>query len=107
MNLYLKIIAICSISILIYSCQSAKDALQGKKRSEQSDEFLVEKKNPLTLPPDFESLPIPGNQEMNFYNETESSEIKELLINTDENNLENTNSDQSESIESNIIKKIQ
>ena len=29
--------------IFVYSCSGAKDALQGKKRSEQSDEFLVEK----------------------------------------------------------------
>ena len=30
--------------IFVYSCSGTKDALQGKKRSEQSDEFLVEKK---------------------------------------------------------------
>ena len=28
----------------MYSCESARDALQGKKRSEQKDEFLVQKK---------------------------------------------------------------
>ena len=30
--------------LFLFSCSSAKDALQGKKRSENSDEFLVEKK---------------------------------------------------------------
>ena len=52
------------LSILLYACETAKDAFEGKKRSEQSDEFLVEKKNPLALPPDFEKLPVPGNKEV-------------------------------------------
>ena len=34
------------------SCQSIKDGLSGRK-SENSDEFLVQKKNPLVMPPDF------------------------------------------------------
>ena len=36
-------------SLFLYSCQTATEALQGKKRSDQSDEFLVEKKNPLAV----------------------------------------------------------
>ena len=46
------------IIFFLNSCQSVKDGLAGKKRN-QSDEFLVEKKNPLTLPPEFENLPVP------------------------------------------------
>ena len=46
-------------SLFLYSCQTATEALQGKKRSDQSDEFLVEKKNPLAMPPDFDKLPTP------------------------------------------------
>ena len=45
--------------VFLYSCQAATEALQGKKRSDQSDEFLVEKKNPLAMPPDFDKLPTP------------------------------------------------
>ena len=45
-----KIIQIIILSLLLYSCGTGlKDALQGKKRSENSDEFLVQKKNPLVL----------------------------------------------------------
>ena len=40
----LTVSVIIFFSILLYSCQATKDALEGKKRSEQSDEFLVEKK---------------------------------------------------------------
>jgi len=41
-------------------CQSAKDALTLKKK-ESSDEFLVEKKSPLVLPPNFGDLPMPND----------------------------------------------
>ena len=34
----------------------------GKKRSEKSDEFLIEKKNPLVMPPDKDDLPKPKEQ---------------------------------------------
>ena len=64
--------------LFLFSCSGAKDALQGKKRSENSDEFLVEKKNPLTVPPDIDELPVPLDQE----DQTESQEdiqIKQVL----------------------------
>ena len=43
------------------SCQSVKDGLSGRK-NENSDEFLVQKKNPLILPPDYMNLPTPVDQ---------------------------------------------
>ena len=42
----LNILTIIIITIFLYSCQSAKDAFQSKRRSDQSDEFLVQKKIP-------------------------------------------------------------
>jgi hypothetical protein len=52
-----KIILIILI-VAFTSCQSIKDGLSGRK-SENSDEFLVQKKNPLVLPPDYLKLPKP------------------------------------------------
>ena len=104
------------ISLFIYSCQGAKDALQGTKRSEQSDEFLVEKKNPLALPPDFEKLPAPGNQEVSPETFSNNNELKVLLNIEDcdtSANIEDcdtsvsNNSDKSSDIESSILEKIQ
>ena len=46
---------------LLTFCGGVRDALEGKKRSEQSDEFLVKKKNPLQMPPDMSKLPKPGD----------------------------------------------
>ena len=61
-----KIIILLFSLLFLFSCTNAKDALQGKKRSENSDEFLVEKKNPLTVPPDIDELPVPLDQEEQY-----------------------------------------
>ena len=108
----LTILIIIFFSILLYSCQSAKEALEGKKRSEQSDEFLVEKKNPLAMPPDFEKLPTPGNQEVSPETFSDNNELKVLLSIEDCDtsvNIEgcdtsvSNNSDNPSDIESSII----
>ena len=91
--------------ILVYSCTGAKEALQGKKRSEQSDEFLVEKKNPLELPPDFGDLPVPIEQseEENIQVNNEQ-DIKNILeIDTSEENSQETSN---QSLEQLILEKI-
>ena len=92
------------MALLITSCQSVKNALSGLKQ-ENSDEFLVQKKNPLVLPPDFTDLPEPFE---------ESPEAAEVQIEEDiekllgmENSVENTNNaSNSSSIESFVLKKI-
>ena len=91
--------------IFVYSCTGAKEALQGKKRSEQSDEFLVEKKNPLELPPDFDDLPVPLEQgeEENIQANNEQ-DIKNILeINTNEENSQETNNQSNQSLEKLIL----
>ncbi len=64
--------------ISLYSCQSIKDGLTGKKY-ESSDEFLVIKKNPLVLPPDFNMLPEPKDPVELSREETIEEEIDEIL----------------------------
>ena len=82
------------------------EALQGKKRSEQGDEFLIDKKNPLVLLPDFDELPIPGETNIKSTKiiENDKSNIKNLLKNNNYENISNT--DVFTSIESSILKKI-
>ena len=90
--------------LAVTSCQSLKNAVSGVKQ-ENSDEFLVQKKNPLVLPPDFTDLPEPFE---------ESTEVTEVQIEEDiekllgmESSVENTNNtSNSSSIESFILKKI-
>ena len=44
----------------VASCQDVKKGFSGKK-IDQGEEFLVIKKNPLVVPPDFEKMPLPKN----------------------------------------------
>ena len=72
-----KIILII-LTVAFTSCQSVKDGLSGRK-SENSDEFLVQKKNPLVLPPDYFKLPKPD----------ESVEKNQLETIEEETNIQN------------------
>ena len=102
-----KITTLLFFVLFLYSCSGAKDALQGKKRSENSDEFLVEKKNPLAMPPDFDKLPTPGNQEVSTEMFSDNNEVKDLL-NIDESKNQIVEKDEnSTDIESSILEKIQ
>tara|TARA_B100000073_G_C23390756_1_gene434999 strand:+ start:173 stop:505 length:333 start_codon:yes stop_codon:yes gene_type:complete len=95
--------------ILLNSCTGFSDAIQGKKRSENSDEFLVEKKNPLTTPPDMDELPVPSDQEKKteeIYGDS-SDEIKKVLnIETKKSEDKNNNNNNSKTIEKLILEKI-
>ena len=106
MNKFFKFSKLLILLLFLYSCGSVGEALQGKKRSDQGDEFLIDKKNPLSMPPDFDKLPKPGeaNIKSNKDIENDQSNIKNLLKNTDGKNV--SNSDESTSIESSILKKI-
>ena len=53
------ILLITLVPLLTFCGGELRDALEGKKRSDQSDEFLVKKKNPLQMPPDMNKLPMP------------------------------------------------
>mgnify|MGYP003349683741 CR=1 FL=1 len=72
----------------------------GEKRSDKSDEFLIEKKNPLVMPPDLNDLPEP---KQDVIEETEN-EFKEKII----SNSQTTPNDNKEtSLKNSILKKIE
>jgi len=73
----MKFILLVIILLVTVSCQSVKDGLTMQKKN-NSDEFLIEKKNPLTLPPEYGNLPKPENNEENN-NKDEINKIKSLL----------------------------
>lgn len=100
----IKILLLPLILIALYSCQNTVDALQGKKRSDKSDEFLVEKKSPLTLPPDFNELPQPKDNEQITLNTENQSSVKKIL--NIESNQTSANTSKNRSIEKSIIEKI-
>ena len=86
------------------SCQSLKDAVSGVKK-ENSDEFLVQKKNPLVLPPDFTDLPEPF-EESQKVTEVQIEEDIEKLLGMENSTKNKNDTSNSSSIESFVLKKI-
>ena len=72
--------------ILIISCQSMGDAKKvlTNQKTKTTDEFLVKKKQPLELPPEFDKLPIPDS----VTNKKEKSllRMKKIRINLEPQN---------------------
>ena len=79
-KLFFLIILLFTLS----SCQGVKDALSGKKY-EYSDEFLVIKKNPLVLPPNFNDLPTPKDVADTTQIDNIENEIEDLLSSIKDN----------------------
>jgi len=86
------------------SCQGVKDALSGAKKN-QSDEFLVKKKNPLVLPPNYTDLPKPGETEIPKDDQNYQGDVKKLLKILD-NQETKSSSSKNNSIEEFVIKNI-
>ena len=89
MNKFFKFSKLLLLLLFLYSCGSVGEALQGKKRSDQGDEFLIDKKNPLVMPPDFDKLPKPGEANVKSTKDIENdqSNIKNLLKNIQKGRL--------------------
>ena len=91
------------IFALLASCSSIKESVGSKKNN--SDEFLVEKKSPLLMPPDYNDLPVPNSEDVK--NEGENNQVKKLITksnNTDSNFKKSNNS--KSSFEELLIEKI-
>ena len=98
-----NILLIPLISILIFnSCATVKEGFTNKKKS-STDEFLVEKKSPLIMPPEFNELPIPDNNQKSENNE--ETDIKKLITNNENSSTENI-SNQNTNFENSILEKI-
>ena len=75
-------IIIITIFFLITSCASSwedvRSGLGGQKRT-STDEFLVKKKDPLTMPPKWKNLPKPGKNMKLDRDVEEVTDIEELI----------------------------
>ena len=105
--MFRKIIYLSSILFLISACAdtwgSVKRGLTGQKQN-STDEFLVEKKDPLVLPPNFEDLPVPSDSAIEEETEISSFE-KTLSTTTDEESNEGSSSSTTEESILNKIRK--
>ena len=98
-SLFLIIIS----TILISSCGSVQKAFDPQNKN-TSDEFLVEKKSPLSMPPSFEELPVPSNQKITQENQTNS--IKSLITDKKISDEKIINDEADKDFEQSILDKI-
>ena len=103
MKVFKKLILLSFIYILT-SCGTLKEGFKNQKK-DSSDEFLVEKKSPLIMPPDYNELPVPNAQSNQSLSEENS--IKNLVKNEETNtNTSNANSSESRGLEESLLEKI-
>ena len=98
-----KITLIFIIIFLLNSCGGFKEAgkVLRNEKIRTTDEFLVKKKDPLELPPNYNELPEPGS----IKGETEKNEKIKKLLKTDENKS-NKNEEKESSLEKTILNQI-
>ena len=101
---YFKLLIFFQLILFLYSCSTIKEGFTNQKKS-SSDEFLVEKKSPLVMPPDYNDLPVPNQNKKTA--ETNENKIKDLVTKNENENGQNNNSvDGNLDIEQSILKKI-
>ena len=107
MKKFNQLVAIFLFLLFLNSCSTVSEGLAGSKKK-SSDEFLVEKKKPLVLPPSFGELPEPGIRidENLASTKKDTSSIKDLIDQSSSTDTNQENNDLNNSIEESIIKKI-
>ena len=104
MKIIKNILLIITVSFFIYSCAGFKL----KKKSTSGEEFLIEKKDPLILPPEFSKLPEPNEQIENQDNEEEKLVIDNVFTDGNSKNDENNDNEinQKSDLKKSILDKI-
>tara|TARA_Y100000590_G_scaffold265933_1_gene298712 strand:+ start:95 stop:385 length:291 start_codon:yes stop_codon:yes gene_type:complete len=92
--------------VILNSCGSISEGMTGSKRSKSSDEFLIHKKKPLVVPPDFEDMPSPKKTAKKEEKLLESSTSIEDLLKINKKNNEIIEAGENKSLEQSILKKI-
>ena len=103
--LIIKKIKFFTLVLLFLITLNSCSGITGSKK-ENNDEFLVQKKSPLLMPPDYNELPNP-KLETDPETFEENSDIKELIVNSDQNNNSSSDKDKpSENFEKLFLEKI-
>jgi len=96
-----KFYILLGILVFLSSCGSLREGFISQKKN-NSDEFLVEKKSPLVMPPDYNELPIPNEEK----EEEQTNEIKSLISKSKNGESKENTDEKNSSFESSILKKI-
>ena len=77
-----RILVIITLGLFISGCNSVKKAFDPQRKN-SSEEFLVEKKSPLSMPPEFNELPVPSNEKID--KDTQIDNIESLITEKNSN----------------------
>jgi len=102
MNKYLRISLLLIFILTIFGCNTLKKGLVPKKKS-GADEFLIEKKKPLVMPPAYGELPTPTLQKVK---KEQKPDIQKIIKGDNSNNQTAQNNELDESFEKSILEKI-
>ena len=94
-----KNISLLCLLLLFSSCSTLKDGFQSQRKN-STEEFWVEKKKPLVMPPDYNNLPTPSEGKI------EENQIEKLLEKDKENKNKPSNNNKTKKTENFILDKI-
>ena len=104
MNKFIFIILLGFSAILISGCNVVKEGFASSKKN-SGDEFMIEKKSPLIMPPNYKELPIPGS-ETNLKN-NDKNVVRDLIIKQTKNKIDSNVLDKNDqNLENSILEKI-
>ena len=98
----LKNFILLNFILLLASCSSVQSVFVNQKKN-NTDEFLVEKKSPLVMPPDFDELPIP--KETVIQKDVNENEFKTLITQNNQE-IKSNEKDINKSFEEFLLDKI-
>ena len=101
---HLKILILSNLFLFLLSCGTIKEGFSNQKKN-NSDEFLVEKKSPLVLPPNYGELPVPSDS-IDDINKNNENDIQ-LTLNKEKLKINETiKNSKPSSLEKSILEKI-
>tara|TARA_A100001234_G_scaffold12347_1_gene10116 strand:+ start:224 stop:538 length:315 start_codon:yes stop_codon:yes gene_type:complete len=100
---YYKILFCFCLILFVQSCATVKEGFSNQKKN-NTDEFLVEKKAPLVMPPNYNELPIPNEGDLST--EKNNNNVKDLISSSEDQKSVSTDSNSANSIEKSVLDKI-
>jgi len=97
-----KITIFITFLFFLSGCGVVKEGFKSPKQK-TSDEFLVEKKSPLVMPPKFNELPVPNSSNKKT---KKNEDTIESLISNSETKTDNNIKDSDQNLKKNILDKI-
>ena len=100
---HLKILILSNLFLFLLSCGTIKEGFSNQKKN-NSDEFLVEKKTPLVMPPNYNELPEPKMNQQDI--KEKKNPIKSLILKEDDDLNVNEIDNKEKKLEDSLLKKI-